>query len=233
MFICPLQAQKNTILDTSHNISKTAMLPFSRASEFFFSTLRENLGGNRGENMQALMKIIAKGNEEPEDFFRLQVNAKKFQELNSTFESIYDKFFPIHIYSYVEDFEFKDRILVEHVTNKKRDTLKVKIPTNMTCHIPRNTFIEGSFKFSFQEQLLKDKTPSAVMELIRVYLDFSRGGFSALNFSIDCLQKYNADELNTIYDSEYNRILVSLIFWEYLCDCANYDLNTRKYFYED
>ncbi|WP_194530870.1 hypothetical protein [Zobellia roscoffensis] len=229
--IPPLQSQINTTSDTPQNISKNQILTFSKASEFFFTTLEENFEGNRAENIQALMKIITKENEEPEDFFRLQVDTKKFKSLNTSLESIYDDFFPIHSYIYEENSNF-DHIVEKHIFNRICDTLEVRIPTNMTCYVPRNTFIEGSFKYSFGKQLLNDKTPSAVMDLIMAYLDFG-GGFTAFGFSYDSIQKYNVDELSTIYDSEYNRILVSLIFWEYLSDCANYDLNTRKYFYED
>ena len=206
---------------------------FSEASDFFFSTLSENFeGDDKGENMYVFLKIFSKALKEPEDFFRLQVDAKKFQTLNASLEAIYDDFFPVHIYIYEEDSLYKNRVLSTHINNKTCDTIINKIPTNQTCYLPRNPFGGGTFKISFAEQLLAGKVDSKVIRELYSLLDFSHR-YSASDFSFNFSSRYNDEQLNEIYKIEYNRILTSLVFWEYLTDCANYDLNTRKYFYED
>lgn len=206
---------------------------FTEASKFFFSTLKNNFGHeNDGENMQQLMQIFNKRPEELEDFFRLQVDLKEFKTLNSSLELTYNDFFPVHVYIYVKDAEFKNYISVKSILNKICDTLEIRTPTDM-LHVPRNFFAQGSLKNSFKEQLLKDKTPSKVKEEMKLYLSQIISEFSAITFSRDSTFKYSAKEFNEMYTEEFNRILASLIFWEYLADCANYDLNTRKYFYEE
>lgn len=207
---------------------------FTEASKFFFSTLKNNFGHeNDGENMQQLMQIFSKWPEEPEDFFRLQVDLKEFKILNSSLELTYNNFFPVHIYFYEKGTEFNNRILVKSIRNKICDTLEIITPPDMPCHVPRNPFAQGSLKNSFREQLLKDKTPSKVKEEMKLYLSHTINYLSAIEFSIDSTIKYSVKEFNEMYTEEFNRILASFIFWEYLADCANYDLNTRKYFYEE
>lgn len=219
--------------DTIPNTVEQKLKTFSEASDFLFSTLSENFeGDDKGENMYTFLKIFSKRLEEPEDFFRLQVDAKKFKTLNASLESIYDGFFPVHIYIYEKVPVYKNQVLSNHISNKTRDTIIDKIPTNMPCYVPRNTFFQGTFKISFAEQLLADKTDSKVKSEIRPLLDFNNG-YSAFNFSFDFSTRYDEEQFNEIYKLEYNRILTSLVFWEYLTDCANYDLNTRKYFYEE
>ncbi|MBO0355752.1 hypothetical protein J0656_17170 [Muricauda ruestringensis] len=204
---------------------------FSEASDFFFTTLGENFKGDRGESMIALMKVLAKDRDEPEDFFRLNIDPHEFNELNTSLDSIYDYFFPIHIYK--KGSGTKDYVVQKRIENEKCDTIEVVIPRMTTCPIPRNPFFQGNFKESFRKLLLKDSTSLAVKEEIMVYLEEIISEFSILSFSVDHLNKYSPDDLNQIYDIRENRILVSLIFWEYISHCANYDLNTRKYFYED
>lgn len=219
--------------DTIQKTVEQKLKTFSEASDFFFSTLSENFeGDNKGDNMYTFLKIFSKTLEEPEDFFKLQVDAKKFKILNASLESIYDCFFPVHIYIYEKDSIYKNQVISNVISNKTRDTIVDKIPTNMPCHVPRNTFVEGWFKISFAEQLLADKTDSKVRSELQPLLDFNRS-YSAFNFSFDFSTRYDEEQFNEIYNLEYNRILTSLVFWEYLTDCANYDLNTRRYFYED
>ena len=226
------QAKTSNESDTTENNIEEKFKTFSEASSFFFTTLDENFeGDSKGENMYKLMQIFASPKEEPEDFFRLQVNAIFFRTLNASLESIYDDFFPVHIYIYEKNSEF-NYVRGKIVSNKVLDTIEDRIPTNMPDYVPRNSFVEGFFKHSFAEQILSDKTDSKVKSELQPLLDFSNR-YSALNFSIDFSNKFNAKQFNEIYDSEYNRILTSLVFWEYLADCANYDLNTRTYFYED
>ena len=206
---------------------------FTEASKFFFSTLKNNFGHeNDGENMQQLMQIFNKWPEETEDFFRLQVDLKEFKTLNSSLELTYNDFFPVHVYIYAKDAEFKNYIFVKSIRNKICDTLEIRTPTDMQ-YVPRNFFAQGSLKNSFREQLLKDKTPSKVKEEMKLYLSQIISEFSTIEFSRGSTFKHSAKELNEMYTEEFNRILVSFIFWEYLADCANYDLNTRKYFYEE
>ncbi len=219
--------------DTIQNTVEQKLKTFSEASDFFFSTLSENFeGDDKGEDMYTFLRIFSKSLEDPEDFFNLHVDAKKFKTLNASLEAIYDGFFPVHIYIYEKDSIYRNHVFSNRISNKTRDTLVVKIPTNMPCYTPRNTFVEGLFKGSFAEQLLADKTDSKVKSELQPLLDFSRS-YSTLNFSFGFSARYDDEQLNEIYNLEYNRILTSLVFWEYLTDCANYDLNTRKYFYED
>ena len=131
--------------DTIQNTIVQKLKTFSEASDFFFSTLSANFeGDDKGENMYTFLKIFSKALEEPEDFFKLQVDAKKFKTLNASLESIYDGFFPVHIYIYEKDPVYKNRVLVNHIRNKTRDTIVDKIPTNMPCYVPRNTFFSGN-----------------------------------------------------------------------------------------
>ena len=217
--------------DTIQKNLEEKLRAFSAANDFFFATLDENFEGeSKGENIRRLMQIFSKPIEEPEDFFRLQINAKKFEELNSTLELVYDDYFPFHIYIYEKDSEFNN-VRGNINSNKLRDIITDTIPINGP-YTARNSFIEGHFKKSFAVQLLTNKTDSKVKSELQPLLDFFFK-YSAISFSIDLSKRYNAEQFDEIYDIEYNRILTSLVFWEYLADCANYDLNTRKYFYED
>lgn len=152
--------------------------------------------------------------------------------LNASLEEIYNDFFPVHVYEFVIDTIYPNQVLATRNTNRECDTIVEKIPRNRLCYSSRNSFIQGTFKDSFRQQLLKDKRRSILKEEIMPLLDMFYY-FSALELSIDSVHKYNMKEFKEIYSDEYNRILTSLVFWEYLTDCGNYDLNTRKYFYED
>lgn len=230
MYGCSQINNKEFIVDDENLNLK--LLNFSKASDFFFSTLSENFQGNRGDNFYDLIRILSKNIEEPEDFFRLQVDARKFEALNTEIlENIYGDYFPIHVYKYGTG--TATNILEKHIISEKSDTLEVIIPSKLPCPIPRNSLFQGNFKDSFRELVLRDTMASIVKDEIMVYLRFDTFQFSILDFSIDTLAKYDADKLKSVYEDKFNRILVSLIFWEYLSHCANYDLNTRKYFYEE
>lgn len=217
--------------DASRNKHDFDIYEFSSASIFFFSTLEQNFGGTKGENIFALMKIISSSVNKQEDFFRLQVENKKFRSLNKSLARKYDNIYPIHIYINEENSE-RNYIRENGIINDVRDTIEIRIPSNMPCPISKNSFLEGSFKFSFVQQLLNDKSESTIKSFIIDFLN-GTGLYSALDLSINCIKNFNEEELENIFNNEYERILVSLVFWEYLSESANYDLNTRKYFYED
>ena len=205
---------------------------FSAASDFFFATLNENFEGEGdGENLHALMKIFSKPSDEQEDFFKLQINAKKFKVLNESLSSVYDEFFPFHVYIYVKKSKYTF-VRGSLGVNKIRDTIFSKVPRSIPCHIPRNPFLEGSFRISFWEQLINEDTHSSIKNEMMPFL-IGTGQYSALDFSIRAVRRFDVETMDELLETEYNRLLISLVFWEYLADCANYDLNTRKYFYED
>ncbi|MBD1263114.1 hypothetical protein HZY62_21170 [Maribacter polysiphoniae] len=202
---------------------------FEKASEFFFSTLQDNFGGSDQDNLIQLMDILIALNLDGDHDYKIQVNQMEFDSLNTNFESVYDDYFPVYIYKYSEDSSRKYE-KANMIIGKERDTVEVSLPTDINCPYIKNSIYQGALNYGFYELLLKIDSKEPIQKEITHYLN-ATGSYSALELSYTLRKAYSDTELGNLVKIKSNRILISLVFWEYLSNCANYDLSRRKNYY--
>lgn len=228
-FLCLLLLCQNIPAQNAPYKSTEDLKAFEKASLFLFSTLKENFGGEDADNISELMGILSEAPYEMGGEFKLQINVDWFKGLNAELIPLYDMVYPLHVYSVNPNAE-SEFIHANTITNPSRDTLRINLPQNSRCRPDRNSPLEGTFKYSFSQFLQNLASDSKILDQINKHIELT-GQYSVIDLSRFCLWKLERTEFHELMENEINRILIALVFWEYVTDCINYDLNLRKYPY--
>ena len=182
---------------------------------FLTNTLKQNYGEH---STQRLFQMFLESYRENRDYV-LSIDRKEFSKLNNQIlnDSVYSK-----LYCEVKFVSSVDSLLIVRNlhTNEGNKQTVVNYSTKGEGVSKFNTYCNLQY---LKNRIFTNTSESRIIDIIGNFSELSSGSKQNMPFLTNVASKF-PKELDLPVVQEY----ITVVFWNYLCQCSNYDLHKRK-----